>query len=316
MDININKYIGQFLLRNKYCSLPLLGVFELRKEAARVSQSTDAVSAPRYTILFTPVGSIDDTFASFIASAENVSISNASNNIREYCKSVKDQLANSGKFEIELLGTFTLVNNKIVFTQSKDLDMGAEPAPLPPLLEKPKTTEGQKARNDYSYPPAPAPRKANRGLKIFFAIIGIAVFLGAAAWFAYHYFNENEIETPVENPVPVQSAAPVDTLSMVDSTQLLTPTDSTQSMDTVATNNNLPASPVEYSVAILTFDNEAAATAKSNKLQRYGNPTRVVPQNGKFVVAVKASHPGNDTTILVDSLRRFFNPKGQVYILK
>jgi nucleoid DNA-binding protein len=118
--MDINKYIGKFLLKNKYCSLPGLGVFDLKKEGAQTNVSSETISAPVYKITFTPVGSIDDTFASFIATAENVSISNASNNIKEYCKNVKEELAKSGKYDIEFLGRFSLSNNKIIFHQSDD----------------------------------------------------------------------------------------------------------------------------------------------------------------------------------------------------
>jgi hypothetical protein len=70
-------------------------------------------------------------------------------------------------------------------------------------------------------------------------------------------------------------------------------------------------------VAIFTFTTEAAASAKANKLNGYGNKASVSQiDNSKFVVAIEASHPLGDTVRLVDSLRKFFNPKGNVYILK
>ncbi|MBK7762755.1 MAG: hypothetical protein IPI46_05200 [Bacteroidetes bacterium] len=317
--MDINKYIGQFLLKNKYCSLPGLGVFDLKKESARIHANDNHISAPKYTIVFTPVGSIDDTFASFIASAENVSISNASNNIKEYCKNVKEQLAKSGRYEIEFLGSFGMSNGRISFQQSDDLDLGNEPAPLPPLLEKPKLTDQQTAKPDYSYPPASSGKKSGSGLKIFLWILLLAI-LGGGAWFGYDYYTKNYVSEP-EEEVIAPEILPVDTIAtLVDTSSNLSPAsiqDSTLQNDSLASSTRPSSSNSnEYNVVILSYNDEASANAKSAKLNRYGNNTSVVNSNGKFVVAIKAVHPLNDTTLLVDSLRRFFNPKGQVYILK
>lgn len=317
--MDINKYIGQFLLKNKYCSLPGLGVFDLKKESAHIHANDHHITAPKYTIVFTPVGSIDDTFASFIASAENVSISNASNNIREYCKNVKEQLAKSGRYEIEFLGSFGMSNGRISFQQSDDLDLGNEPAPLPPLLEKPKLTDAQTVKPDYSYPPAGGGKKSNTGIKVFLWILLLAI-LGGGAWFGYDYYSHNYVNTNDEELVSPE-ILPADTITtFVDTNAALSPAsiqDSTLQNDSLSSNSNTSNNNSnEYNVVILTFNDEASANAKSAKLNRYGNNTSVVNSNGKFVVAIKAVHPLNDTTLLVDSLRRFFNPKGQVYILK
>ena len=317
--MDINKYIGKFLLKNKYCSLPGLGVFDLKKEGARPNPSNETISAPVYKITFTPVGSIDDTFASFIATAENVSISNASNNIKEYCKNVKEELAKTGKYDIEFLGRFSLSNNKIVFQQSDDLDMGAEPAPLAPLVEKLKSSESPANKPDYSYPPARAQRDIPV-LKIAVPIV-LLVLLATGAYFGYDYYQKNKEVTPLENSIPVPAPVQVDTLATTIVQDSLHIADSTKAAtDTAmkaAPNASTPAAPQAasfYKVAILSFENEAGATGKASKLKKYGNDASVVSSNGRFFVVINAS--ASDTTKLVDSLRRFFNPKGQVFIMK
>lgn len=325
--MDINKYIGKFLLKNKYCSLPGLGVFDLKKEGARPNPGNESISAPVYKISFTPVGSIDDTFASFIASAENVSISNASNNIREYCKAVKEELAKTGKYDIDFLGRFTMSNSKIVFHQSDDLDLGAEPAPLAPLLEKVKAPETPANKPDYSYPPARR-QKEIPVMKIAIPVI-LVLLLAVAGYFGYDYYQKNKVVEEVVKPVePTEVdtlATQVDTIAMnqVDSTSSPV-TDTTAHVDTNATATAPPPAQTApastgtgFNVAILSYDNEASATVKANKLKGYGNNVSVVPSNGRFLVVINnASNPLNDTTKLVDSLRRFFNPKGPVFIVK
>ncbi len=317
--MDINKYIGKFLLKNKYCSLPGLGVFDLKKEGAQANASSETISAPVYKITFTPVGSIDDTFASFIATAENVSISNASNNIKEYCKNVKEELAKSGKYDIEFLGRFSLSNNKIIFHQSDDLDMGVEPAPLAPLVEKLKAPETPANKPDYSYPPARTQRDIPI-LKIAVPIV-LVVLLAVGAYFGYDYYQKNKDVTPVEATIPEPAPVQVDTLATTivpdslhraDSTNAATDTAMQAASNSAA--QTTPQAASFYKVAILSFENEAGANGKATKLKKYGNDASVVSNNGRFFVVINAS--SNDTTKLVDSLRRFFNPRGQVFIMK
>jgi len=317
--MDINKYIGKYLLKNKYCSLPGLGVFDLKKEGAQANASSETISAPVYKITFTPVGSIDDTFASFIATAENVSISNASNNIKEYCKNVKEELAKSGKYDIEFLGRFSLSNNKIIFHQSDDLDMGAEPAPLAPLVEKLKAPETPANKPDYSYPPARTQRDIPI-LKIAVPIV-LVVLLAVGAYFGYDYYQKNKDVTPVEATIPEPAPIQVDTLAttimpdsllLADSTNTFADTAKQEASNSAA--QTTPQTNALYSVAILSYENEAGANGKATKLKKYGNDASVVSNYGRFFVVIKAS--SNDTTKLVDSLRRFFNPKGQVFIMK
>ncbi len=317
--MDINKYIGKFLLKNKYCSLPGLGVFDLKKEGAQANASSETISAPVYKITFTPVGSIDDTFASFIATAENVSISNASNNIKEYCKNVKEELAKSGKYDIEFLGRFSLSNNKIIFHQSDDLDMGVEPAPLAPLVEKLKAPETPANKPDYSYPPARTQRDIPI-VKIAVPIV-LVVLLAVGAYFGYDYYQKNKDVTPVEATIPEPAPVQVDTLATTivpdslhraDSTNAATDTAMQSASNSAA--QTTPQAASFYKVAILSFENEAGANGKATKLKKYGNDASVVSNNGRFFVVINAS--SNDTTKLVDSLRRFFNPRGQVFIMK
>jgi nucleoid DNA-binding protein len=317
--MDINKYIGKFLLKNKYCSLPGLGVFDLKKEGAQANASSETISAPVYKITFTPVGSIDDTFASFIATAENVSISNASNNIKEYCKNVKEELSKSGKYDIEFLGRFSLSNNKIIFHQSDDLDMGVEPAPLAPLVEKLKAPETPANKPDYSYPPARTQRDIPI-LKIAVPIV-LVVLLAVGAYFGYDYYQKNKDVTPVEATIPEPATVQVDTLATTivpdslhraDSTNAATDTAMQSASNSAA--QTTPQAASFYKVAILSFENEAGANGKATKLKKYGNDASVVSNNGRFFVVINAS--SNDTTKLVDSLRRFFNPRGQVFIMK
>lgn len=327
--MDINQYIGAFLLKNKYCSLPGLGVFDLKRVGASVQSAEGKVSPPMYDISFNPIGSIDDTFASFIASRENVSIANASNHIRTYCTEVKDLLQQVGKFEVPNLGRFEMRNGKIAFIQSNDLNLGVEPVPAVFTDIKVVAPPQEEAKLDYSYTSSGKSdyrRKKNLNWMKFILPTAAILLLIIISYFGYTYYQENKSVSP-DDEIPENtselsipkadtsvSIAPIssDTLAPTN------PVDTNVNQDSSIVQTPPPPAPTgkEYRVVVFSSTDQAAANAKSQKWARYGNKANVIPMNGAFVVTIDASHPLNDTTKLVDSLRRFFNPKGDVHILK
>lgn len=321
--MEIGQYIGKFLVKNNYCSLSGLGVFELKKNAASVRSSENTVAPPTHVISFTPVGSIDDSFASFIANRENVSISNASNNIKDYCISAKQELQTTGHFTIEHLGKLVMTNNKISFVQSSDLDLGYEPVSMPAAEQKISSTSKSESGDklDFSYPPSgySTPTKSSSVMK-YVMLGGLALLLLGGVYMAYDYYQKNKIDTE-DLLNPTVSVPNTDTtnansngnVAISDTTAQSSSSDTT----TMTVTSPAPVSPGAHLVAVFTFNNEAAAAAKAKKLNNYGNKATVNRKDStNFVVTLEATHALGDTTLLVDSLRKFFNPKGNVYIWK
>ena len=160
--MDISKYIIKFLIKNRFCSLPGLGSFTLEKISAAINTKEGEIKPAKFEITFSPLGTIDDTFASFVANHENVSISNTSNNIKEYCRAVKEEIAQQGKFTIPNLGFLTMQNGKITFVQTDELDMGAAALPLPPIDTNLKKNANNKL--DFSYPAAHKAYKRKKGI--------------------------------------------------------------------------------------------------------------------------------------------------------
>lgn len=301
--MDISKYIIKFLIKNRFCSLPGLGSFELEKISAAVNTKDGEIKPAKFQINFSPLGTIDDTFASFVANHENVSISNTSNNIKEYCRTVKEEIAQQGKFIIPNLGFLTMQNGKVAFVQTDELDMGAAALPLPPIDTNLKMNANKKL--DFSYPSAQRSyrrKKLEIGKFVIPAVVVLLIGIGCFVAYKYIAKNQKDSKPSTENSgLPMHQESPA-----VDTNR-----------------NNVASAPAAangvnpiYKVAMYTSAIEASATAKAAKWKKYGNLTEVDNINGVFTVSILASHPLNDTTLLVDSLRRFFNPKGQVYILK
>lgn len=331
--MDVSQYIGSFLLKNRYCSLPGLGVFDLKRTSAAVNNAEGTIQPPTYSLSFNPVGSIDDTFASFIASKENVSIANASNHIRDFCTQVKDQLAKTGQYDVPQLGRFENKMGRIGFTQSKDLNLGMEPVAAVFTEIKVAPLPAEERKLDYSYAPARSTYRGRKNgssyLKILIPIAAV-LLIAVISYFAYSTYQENKgLQSDATHEANPQNSLTPETNAGIDSVQFQTQnsadsvsnrpdTTSLKPSDTLNSAATMPPPPSgqQYRIVVFTTTDQATATAKSQKWARYGNLANVIPMNGSFAVTIDASHPLNDTTKLVDSLRRFFNPKGPVYILK
>lgn len=312
--MDIGKYIGKFLVKNSYCSLSGLGVFDLKKNTATFNTDGNSVSPPSHTITFNPIGSIDDSFASFIANQENVSISNASNNIKQYCIDAKQTLQQQGSFEIVHIGKLSFNGGKISFQQSSDIDFGYEPVPMPITEFKSSISNDASGKLDFSYPPAHSTyqSKSSSSMMKYVLIGGVALLVLGGIYMGIDYYKNNNVNTEEllkPNTTSNEIAATNDTATASTTSS---PIDSNTSSLATPT-----PSPGAHLVALFSFTNESAAAAKAKKLANYGNKTAVSKiDSAKYIVTIEASHPLGDTTLLVDSLRRFFNPKGDVYILK
>lgn len=311
--MDIAKYIVKFLIKNRYCSLPGLGSFELEKKSAAINNEKGEIIPAKFEVRFSPLGSIDDTFASFIANHENVSISNTSNNIKEFCRAVKEEIAQNGKYTIANLGYLHVHNNKMAFVQTDELDMGTSALPLPPIDTNLKQNANKKL--DFSYPAAHTSYRRKKLSIGKFALPALLILLLAVGcYFAYQYIAENQGQ---DTPQTEKSVLPLQKETIKD-TSIKANGDTTQ-VNAAQAPSSPQASPGAnpiYKVALFQTNTESIARAKAKKWENYGNLTDVQNVNGNFIVSILASHPANDTTLLVDSLRKFFNPKGQVFILK
>ncbi len=312
--MDIARYIIKFLIKNKYCNLPGLGEFVLIKTAPAVKKESGEVIPAKFDVRFSALGSIDDAFAAYVAGFENVSISNTSNYIKNYCHTAKNEIHTNGKFIIEHFGYLTLQNNQIVFVQTDELEMGNAALPLPEIDFRTKNATDKKLNFSYTSARTPSIKLKKAGLSKILLPLILVLFLITVIFFAYRYIASNH-------------ELAKDTQELNNTTDIITP----PTQDSLANNSILPASSDSnlqtastaptpnaeglYRVAVFQFNNEAQANAKSKKLNSFGNRSEVVQLDGNFIVAILSSNAQNDTTKLVDSLRKFFNPKGNAFII-
>ncbi len=324
--IQIENYISSFLLKNKYCAISGLGTLELKREPA-YSADNGTISPPNYNITFSPIGVIDDGFATFIANHENVSISKASNDIKTFSQEVKHELHKTGRFEIDGVGYFTHKNDIIQFHQDETLDLERDPIQL--YREKTVTEEDEetladaKSFKDLNYTHSekgigkPKMGTLLKYLLAFLLLIGLA----AIAYFGYKYFESNRTQaTQTEEAAMVEDYDDVeasDTAGVNNGTpSSLDSSETVGIVDNPPVEEMPPAAVGEYKIAVQAFDSLAIAQAKSEKLNSWENKTTVITRGAKHYLVIYATTPSGDTLKLKDSIRRHFNPSGEPFMVK
>jgi len=328
--IHIENYISSFLLKNKYCAISGLGTLNLKREAAQMRSTDGDIYPPNYTISFSPIGVIDDGFATFIANHENVSISKASNDIKTFTQDVKRELRKTGRFELDGVGHFTYKNETIQFFQDDTLDLEQEPIKVyqeGQTISEEETLADAKSFKDLNYTHSekgmgrPKMGTLIKYLLALMLLIGLAV----AAYFAFNYFkNKRAQDTTTEevaNITEYETGELDDTTYNKDEALTLeegsSETSNSEESNSASTNSKVvKAAAGEFNVAVLSYDNKASAKIKADKLVTYGNKASILQKGDRHYVIITAGHSSNDTTVLKDSLRRFFNPSGSPFIVK
>ncbi len=277
--MDIASYIGQFLLRNKYCYLHGIGSLKLSKLPNKDSGSL------AYHVQLLPGGSIDDLFANFVATSEQVSISKAANAIREYNTEIRSILDAKQNVSIPSIGYLTKVDNHYSFVT--DATFSYQPAVNPALKfvnAKPikETTEAEE-------PIVVAPKKAIINWSKIILFISLLMVVTIAIYFIAT--QSQKISATQEEPIINTPAVTVDT-----------------TIATVA---------AEYKFLIKTYATLGAAVKRYHQLLSYGNNVGLQTSDStSYQLFVSLAVPAIDTNKVKDSIRVIFNPKGTITIIK
>jgi nucleoid DNA-binding protein len=300
--MDIAKYIGLFLLKNNFCYLHGFGNLELKKKPA--SYNGDALQAPEYDVVLTPGGSIDDTLANYIATHEQTSISKAANALRDFSTATRAELAAGKEVEIPGIGKFAEQNGAVQFYANPHLKYA--PPAVPALRMSKRLEEAPDFRRDsQDNHPGGAGSGINISKLAVPALVIIALII--AVILGMRYFKSSDTasvtdttatavvhaEQPVEQPAATPATAPAPASAMQTS-----------------------GNPNEFRIVVNTYSTRAAADKRATKLTNNGNKVDVISRDStSHLVTLYVTGSPADTTRMIDSLRRFFNPKG-VYILR
>lgn len=299
--MDIAKYIGLFLLKNNFCYLHGLGNLELKRKAA--SYEGEALQSPEYDVVLTPGGSIDDNLPNYIATHEQTSISKAANALRDWTIAIKADLAAGKEVEIPGIGHFVEMNGIIRFRSNPHLKH--VPPPVPILRMSKRLEEAPDFRRDASSSPRGEESTGFAGNRIIMLVV-LLVVVAAAAFFAYRMMNNSSESSTTESGTQTSEVA---TPPAVVTTPPV--------MDTMppAVATPAPDQANGYVVVLNEYQSAATADRRASKLEKIGMRIEVITRDSaNFLVTTRVNMAASDSTHVLDSLRRTYNPKG-VYIL-
>jgi nucleoid DNA-binding protein/flagellar basal body-associated protein FliL len=318
--MDIAKYVGLFLLKNEYCFMPGIGSLQVEKRPSVYDKESQKMLPPVYEVKYRQMGgSIDDSFANFIANNERISIAHAANHLKDFCAHAKADMREGREVIIPGIGKFTSgANDAIQFTTDPHLHIEGKAIPFfknsPAVTQKKEEAISNiiertnirepKADEEIEYQ-APS---VNWG-KIIVLIAIVAILIGGAI-FLYWYLNRDNASqkavpdttaqtTPEETMPPAQTAAP-------------------DSGTAIATPVVVADGTTTYRVALQQYLTRDKAESRVARLKSYGNNTveLYAKDSSNYYVVMSITSPLADTTRIVDSLRRQFNPTGKVEVIR
>jgi nucleoid DNA-binding protein len=299
--MDIAKYIGLYLLKNNFCYLHGLGNLQIHKKPA--VQEGDTLAAPRYEVVLVPSGSIDDSLANFIATAEQTSISKSSNEIRNFVEAARADLAAGKQVPIPGIGHFVSQNGKTAFVA--DPNLAYAPPAIPILKMSKRLDEPPSFRRDADEDVSVS--SGGNKQRMLLIILAVAAVIGLVV-LAIRYMNKPVEEVPVEaapqaTPVTPPTVLPDTTAAQVTDTTGLAP---------AAIATPAPVNSGTAQIVLRSYPTQAAAEKRRRTLQStpLGETVSVVAQDSThFLVVIPYTAALPDSTRVLDSLSRVYGSK-------
>ena len=322
--MDIAKYIGLFLLKNNFCYLHGLGNIELKKKPALYDGKM--LHPSTYEILVTSAGAIDDNLANFIATNEQITISRATAELRDFSIQAREELKEGREVEIPFIGKLVEEYGRLIFitdprlqfagpsisAQRSDILMEDELPEPAPVYDEPEYRESEKAAQ---YPEASHRRHRKRhkeapvepedvGINWKRVILAVLILISviAGAIYGIRLFKSNDYS----------ASEKVVSLPVVDSSM------TKPKIDTSLT-NPVPASTAVvdngeariFKIIIDNYNNRKKADKRALQMKSYGHNVEVLAKDSSsFLIIMPVRCKVSDTTQILDSLSNIFNPTG------
>ncbi|WP_118950704.1 hypothetical protein [Taibaiella helva] len=320
--MDIANYVGLFLLKNEYCFMPGIGSLQVEKRPSVYDKEAQKMTAPVYEVKYRQAGgSIDDSFANFIANNERISIAHAANHLKDFCARARMDLREGREVIIPGIGKFTGgANESIQFVTDPQLQIEGKPIPffrnspavnqkkeeaISNIIERTNIRE-PKADEEIEYK-APS---VNWG-KIIALIVILLIVIGGIVYL-FMYLNKDKTAEKQQQ----EAVQPAEASTGGEQRAGTAPV----SPDTAANTASSPAPSAStdgsYKVVLQQYPTRDKAESRVAKLKSYGNNVELYAMDSTNYYVVMPVTATADTTRLIDSLRRQFNPGGKVFIVR
>ena len=309
--MDIAKYVGLYLLKNKYCCLQGLGNVEIKRTVSQ--HDGKELRSGSYYATLNPLGSIDDAFPNFVANNEQVSIAKASNEISAFIQESKAKMASGSSVVIPSVGQYVMKEHELHFELDPAFALPNHPLLFPMAIPAKPSAEEQKVKDESSFETSINENKHRTVNWNIVAFWGFIILIGAGIFtWGIRYFMNQQKASPtmveqLENPSAPQTEVNVSNTSALQST------DSTVAAGNLSVNTSDTPS---FKFIIKEYKTLAKAEKKQKQLFSYGYNVAVVNKDSStfYVVNTIKLMPA-DTAKMKDSLSRMLNPNG-VLIMK
>lgn len=138
--MDILQYLIALLKTRKQIGIEGLGTLYKKKTPGRYDAETHSFLPPSYTLEFTSDVLEHSNLPEYIQTKRTISEDSARYFISQFVEEVNKALQ-SGEYEMENLGTFAMLGEKIIFIPSQDINTGFDFFALPPITAQVKLQE-------------------------------------------------------------------------------------------------------------------------------------------------------------------------------
>ena len=310
--MDIAQYVGLFLIKNEYCYMPGIGSFQIDKKPAKYNAETREMSAPEYEISFKKnAGSIDDSFANFIATNERISIAHASNYFKDYCARIKSEIKEGKDVTIPGIGKlYSTDNQTIQFEKDANLQIKGKSIPFFKVSPEAEKKDEPTISNIFEQTALKEPTADEEIImkapqvnwtKIILLGISALAIIGLVIYFIVSSQIGNK-DTPSQSVEPTPISQPIET-----------PIDTIKS-DTTTMHAPASTNSDGYLVLINSYPSKDRAEKRVSQLNSYGHSVTLNTKDSVQYNVVLSIPSSVDTTQYLDSLGKLFGSR--VHILK
>ncbi|QKX04750.1 HU-CCDC81 and SPOR domain-containing protein [Aquimarina sp. TRL1] len=195
--MNTATYISELLYRYECVIIPDFGAFLTKRESASIHSATNAFYPPKKLISFNrQLQNNDGLLANYIASAEQISYTDAISKIQRYVASLKNELTNGKRVSIEGIGSFFVsIEDTLQFEPFEQHNYLTEAFGLSSFVSPTIQREIYKEETESLEEKAPiafTPEKRRERPYLKYAAV-LAIAIGVSGFFGVKKYNDQTI---------------------------------------------------------------------------------------------------------------------------
>ncbi|WP_109301963.1 SPOR domain-containing protein [Aquimarina sp. AU474] len=326
---NTAKYISELLYRYECVILPGFGAFLTRRQPATIQESTNSFFPPKKLISFNrQLQNNDGLLANYVATAENISYTDAVAKIQRYVLSLNDKMAHGKRLELEGIGSFfTSLENTLQFEPSQEVNYLIEAFGLnsfaSPAIHREVQTQREIYKEEVEAIEEVAPltftpeKRAERPYLQYAA--AVAIVLGVGGFFGLKQISDNTItynskewkkaNLEIENTIQEATFEIANPLPAINLNILKEGTDTTESIQTTSTSG-------KYHIVAGAFRIASNANKKVQSLQKQGFDAQLIGINkyGLHQVAYQSFDNRLEAIQILRKIKKEQSPKAWLLI--